>query len=95
MTGTDTREVLLDKMKPFSNVLYLLDPGAGDGKTFNWEIASGIDRPIVIAGGLTPDNVKQAVQQVRPYAVDVSSGVERTTGIKDPEKVKRFIQEVK
>jgi len=94
VTGTDTRESLLDKMEPFSNVTCLLDPGAGDGKVFNWAIASDLGQPVIIAGGLKPENVRSAVEQVHPYAVDVSSGVEMKIGKKDPEKIKRFIQEV-
>ncbi|SMB98343.1 phosphoribosylanthranilate isomerase [Thermanaeromonas toyohensis ToBE] len=70
-------------------------PG-GTGQTFNWEIAQeavGMGRPLILAGGLTPENVGEAIQKVRPYAVDVSSGVE-TDGRKDPMKIARFIEAV-
>jgi phosphoribosylanthranilate isomerase len=65
----------------------------GTGKTFNWDIAREVaDRfSIILAGGLTSDNVGEAVKSVRPYAVDVSSGVESAPGIKDSDKVREFI----
>ena len=69
-------------------------PG-GTGLTFDWaRIPSGLDMPVILAGGLTPENVAGAIRQVRPYAVDVSGGVEQDKGIKDPHKIERFIQEV-
>ena len=79
----------------------LLDTKAGSevggtGKTHNWdisrEIVSSINKPVILAGGLNPDNVANAIKKVKPYAVDVSSGVESEPGIKDSEKMKRFIQ---
>lgn len=67
----------------------------GSGKKFAWErIPSELGRPIILAGGLTSDNVAEAVQVARPYAVDVSSGIEVAEGIKDIDKMKHFIQEV-
>jgi len=67
-------------------------PG-GTGQSFNWEIAAvaAAQRPIILAGGLTPDNVAEAVRRVQPYAVDVSSGVECAPGRKDVDKVRTFI----
>lgn len=68
----------------------------GTGKTFAWHrIPQSLDRPVVLAGGLTPENVAQAVREVRPYAVDVSSGIETTQGIKDAGKMEQFIKETR
>jgi len=69
-------------------------PG-GTGEAFDWSrIPPGLAGRLILAGGLTPDNVADAVRQVRPYAVDVSGGVEREKGIKDPEKIVRFMRGV-
>lgn len=69
----------------------------GTGESFNWELAAGIahQRPVILAGGLTPGNVTAAVTAVRPYGVDVSSGVESAPGRKDPAKVAAFIRNAK
>ncbi len=69
----------------------------GTGQTFNWEIAreAAKHRPVILAGGLTPENVRQAIETVGPYAVDVSSGVEAAPGRKDPVKVRKFIRQAK
>jgi phosphoribosylanthranilate isomerase len=81
---------------------YLLDAWSADahggtGKAFDWSLAREVtgNRFIILAGGLNPENVRVAVDMVRPYGVDVSSGVESSPGKKDPEKVKAFIQAVK
>lgn len=81
---------------------YLLDTyvkGAmgGTGVAFDWRLAVKAKRygRIILAGGLDPDNVASAVEQVRPYGVDVSSGVESSPGRKDPIKVQAFIQKTK
>ena len=81
------RGLLLDAYRPGI-------PG-GTGETFDWDrIPSTLGSRIVLAGGLTPDNVADAVRRVRPYGVDVSGGVEAAKGIKDPQKIKAFIEEV-
>ena len=69
----------------------------GTGRTFDWSSAAELarERPIILAGGLTPENVRQAIEAVQPYAVDVSSGVEIEPGRKDHDKVARFIQKAK
>jgi len=92
----------LDPMKDYRVAGYLLDaysPKAhgGTGTTFNWEVAKTAKKygPIILAGGLTPDNVRLAVESVDPYAVDVSSGVESAPGKKDHAKVREFIRRAK
>jgi phosphoribosylanthranilate isomerase len=70
----------------------------GTGETFNWDLAvraREFGRPIFLAGGLTPANVAEAVRHVRPFGVDVSSGVESAPGRKDPEKVRAFVAAAK
>jgi phosphoribosylanthranilate isomerase len=66
-------------------------PG-GSGVTFNWRcIPHNLEKPIILAGGLTVDNVRQALLETNPYAVDVTSGIEATKGIKDKGKMARFM----
>jgi phosphoribosylanthranilate isomerase len=71
-------------------------PGAagGTGARFDWNIAvqaRELGHPLILAGGLKPENIAEAVRQVRPFAVDVSSGVEIAPGRKDPERIRRLI----
>lgn len=71
------------------------DRYGGTGKVFNWDlIPEGRPLPLILAGGLSSDNVSAAVEQVRPWAVDVSGGVEKDKGIKDIRKICHFINEV-
>ena len=72
----------------------LLDSGAGTGVTFNWELIRTFSRPYFLAGGLSPDNVREAVRKLHPYAVDVSSGIE-TDGKKDQSKMEAFAAAVR
>lgn len=74
--------------------LILLDAGAGDGKTFEWELAESVRRPYFLAGGLTPENAESAMNRLHPFALDVSSGIE-TDGMKDPEKMRAFMRTVR
>ena len=68
----------------------------GTGHAFDWgAIPTGLHRPFVLAGGITPDNVHDAIQATRPWAVDVASGIESAPGIKDGEKMRRFVAEVR
>lgn len=73
-----------------------VDGYGGGGKTFDWSlIPVGLDRPIILSGGLAPENVQEAVRCVRPWAVDVSSGVEAAKGIKDADKIAAFVAGVR
>lgn len=72
----------------------LLDSGAGTGNTFDWSLLKSIKRPYFLAGGLSPENVGFAAEELFPYAVDVSSGIE-TDGIKDKIKMAAFIRAVR
>lgn len=68
----------------------------GTGHVFNWKlIPQNMTKPIILAGGLNPENVADAIKQVQPYAVDVSGGVEASKGIKDAAKIAAFMQAVK
>ena len=70
--------------------------GGGTGKAFDWSrIPTGLHRPFVLAGGITPDNVFDAIHATLPWAVDVPSGIEVSPGIKDGEKMRRFVAEVR
>jgi phosphoribosylanthranilate isomerase len=95
-------ETSLAGMADFAVSAFLLDAWAADsyggtGHTFNWDLAAGAARRhrVILAGGLTPGNVAEAVAAVGPYAVDVSSGVETAPGKKDPGKVEAFIRNAK
>lgn len=78
--------ILLDSYQPGL-------PG-GTGETFDWTRIPVLDQALILAGGLNPANVRTAIQTVRPYAVDVSGGVEAEKGIKDEQKIAAFINEV-
>jgi len=83
----DARALLLDTYKE--------GKAGGTGEVFDWKmIPEGLSKPIILAGGLTPANVTQAINQVRPYAVDVSGGVEKSKGIKNAAKIAAFMQGV-
>ena len=72
----------------------LIDSGAGTGKKFDWSILKDFGRDYFLAGGLDPESVGEAISMLEPFAVDVSSGVE-TDGVKDAEKIEKFINAVK
>ena len=96
---------LLEYLRPFSAATaWLLDSHVeaygGVGESFDWSLEpaalrDGGDKPIILSGGLGRDNVAQAVRRVRPWGVDVSSGVESAKGIKDAAKIAAFIAEVR
>jgi phosphoribosylanthranilate isomerase len=85
----------------FFTATVLLDSKSGDlfggtGKTFDWAVASAVIRnnpnlKVIVSGGLDPGNVAEAVRRIRPYGIDVASGVEHATGLKDPKLVEEFI----
>lgn len=86
-TYRNARALLLDAYRPGV-------PG-GTGETFDWSrIPASLAKPVILAGGLTADNVAQAIRSVRPFAVDVSGGVERAPGIKEASRIEAFIQQV-
>jgi len=78
---------------------WLLDSGAGSGKVFDWQAAraqlGGRQGKFIVAGGLTPENVGDAIRTFRPWGVDVVTGVEREPGRKDPEKLRAFVEAVR
>jgi phosphoribosylanthranilate isomerase len=72
---------------------YVAGVQGGTGIAFNWQqVPREFSKPLILAGGLNPENVQAAISQVRPYAVDVSGGVEASKGIKDPEKLIAFMR---
>lgn len=85
---SDASALLLDSYNPNSY--------GGTGEIFDWSLARvKIDLPIILAGGLNSENVSEAISQVNPYAVDASSGVESSPGMKDIDKILAFIQSVR
>jgi phosphoribosylanthranilate isomerase len=87
-SGADIRD-----LARFHTDFHMLDTGRGTGKTWDWALAAQRHSqvPAILAGGLTPENVTEAIAAVRPWGVDVASGVEAEPGIKDPAKVEAFV----
>lgn len=90
-----------EALKDLRATAFLLDAShptlrGGTGRTFDWNLAREAKKygPIILAGGLTPENVGEAIRTARPYAVDVASGVESSPGKKDPARVRAFIAAV-
>jgi phosphoribosylanthranilate isomerase len=89
----------ISSAEPAADLVLIDSPQAGSGKVFDWSLAEGAPAGIrlLIAGGLTADNVAEAINQVRPWGVDVSTGVETTpgSGRKDPRKLRHFVEAAK
>lgn len=95
--GIDVAQIAQNYSEAQGLLLDAYRPGVagGTGDVFDWaRVPQNCDLPIILAGGLTPDNVSNAVRQVRPYAVDVSGGVEADKGIKDVAKIAAFMRGV-
>ena len=95
-------ELSLKSIPEYKADAYLLDTYSplahgGTGKTFNWNVAIEAKKfgPIILSGGLNPNNVQEAIEKVRPCAVDVSSGVESSPGKKDKKKLEEFVKRVR
>jgi phosphoribosylanthranilate isomerase len=91
----------LSKLLSYEVQAFLLDTPSrgygGTGRPFDWSLAEGVSEvaPVILAGGLTPENVAEAVRAVRPWAVDVASGVESFPGVKDADRMLRFVTAVR
>jgi len=99
-----TRETIEADLRKWSRIdeldAVLIDGGdGGTGERADWEhlatVVEACDHPVILAGGLTPENVGEAIRLVKPYAVDVSSGVESEPGLKDPAKIAAFCRAVR
>jgi phosphoribosylanthranilate isomerase len=96
--GMDLHRLAKDHAQASAFLLDSFTPGlwGGSGQSFDWSLApQGVSKPLILAGGLTPDNVAEAIAAVRPYAVDVSGGVEKSKGVKDVDKMRAFIEGVR
>ncbi|MBF6057306.1 phosphoribosylanthranilate isomerase [Thiomicrorhabdus sp. HH1] len=95
--GTDLHGLARDYTRAIGLLLDTYKPGVpgGTGESFNWQWARPPHpMPVILAGGLTAENVVSAIEEVQPWAVDVSGGVEECKGKKSPEKVQKFIKNV-
>lgn len=95
--GTPACEAILSHHASPPAACVVEGPASGKGVQTDWTVCAALTRRtrVILAGGLNPDNVAQAIRTVRPYAVDVSSGVESSPGVKDPSKIRDFIQAVR
>ncbi len=79
------------EIQSFPNYDLLIDSSRGRGIKADWQSLKSVQRPFILSGGLTPDNVGEAIQMLHPIGVDVSSGVEESPGRKDPRKIQLFL----
>jgi phosphoribosylanthranilate isomerase len=89
--------LFMGKVKAFLLDTYSEKKAGGTGKIFDWDIALKIrdyDIPVILAGGLTPSNIEEAIQRVNPYAVDVNSGIEESPGKKSPALMKELFEKI-
>lgn len=91
-----------DSVKKYPVDAYLFDTykegvEGGTGEAFNWDLFKGakFNKPVILSGGLNAENLSDALKIVQPYAVDVSSGVEKSPGLKDPKKIRQFMEVVR
>jgi len=94
----DTTSALLARVNDYPADAILVDaPSPGSGEVFDWRLVEGLPRTqrLILAGGLDSTNVKEAIRRVRPWGVDVNSGVEASPGHKDPRKLRAFLQVVR
>ena len=95
VTDEDSPETLAARGRAFAVDALLVDPGKGDGLTFRWALTQQLAGPLIVAGGLTPDNVANAIRATHAHGVDVSSGVETAPGIKDEQRIVAFVERVR
>ena len=98
--GGATKGAALEYLRPFSRAAaWLFDSHVpeygGVGEPFDWSLVPAADKPVILSGGLSTGNVAEAIRRVRPWGVDVSTGVESAKGIKDAAKIAAFIAEVR
>ena len=89
-------ETVLAEAEAFPCAMVVADSGGGSGRVCRWDLAEKLarKRPIMLAGGITPENVREAVAQVRPAGIDVSSGVESAPGVKDSQLIQTLIERI-
>lgn len=87
-------ESTAERIREYDTEYFLFDSGTGTGKAFDWSKIPKTEKPFFLAGGISAENVKKAVNEVKPYAIDVSSSVE-TNGVKDFDKIKKITEMVK
>jgi phosphoribosylanthranilate isomerase len=91
--AVDLAEIAADRV-PLVDT-YRPGRSGGTGTPFDWSLTEGVQRDFVLAGGLSPDNVVEAITRARPWGVDASTGLESAAGVKDPERIRAFVREAK